>query len=510
MIGLVALVAITLAAPVPAAEHRGCQCPDSHRQLTGLVELARGAGFTIDQDEVASWLQAMQSRDIYDLGVDQETGTVGLKLALLELAGDQEVVQLARSVTAITRPDATASPFLTRDAIALSGSTAQPRIQSYPGDLDLLDRLVISAPSRAEAVSALEAIVAELALRRAPVDGFDYELVEVKLGSDRSDRPISWSRAEVAAGSKQVGDELVAWNDPELRHRFVKVDWIIVRRADGLLINASTVIDPIWKRDDGALRSLDTEIDSFFQEVYLDAAAEQVELLREVHDALDQGAETRYAAVMQAEVDRYLGRQSYGKAAKRLYNLTRARCRLLDAAYIGELLDEPVNLVYQVASRLKGIEESVTLTSLGRQPGVRMLRRLIDDLEGSGLEAADLEQLLLRLRSAEEELTGGGNQWQNELAAARAICTQMVNAWFAPRLNANPCLTPLVLTQDDAGVDGRGSAGRNVGCSGCGQQNHCHGSQHTGGVGQLDSVDHALEEPGPGNRSTDSKQHTDS
>ena len=95
-------------------------------------------------------------------------------------------------------------------ALALSGSSAQSKIQTYPGDCDYFERVNIRAPSRAEACHILAKLIRQKALEN--LKGPTYQLIEVKFGSYpkdvvidgrtmRAGSPVAWTAAQVVAGA---------------------------------------------------------------------------------------------------------------------------------------------------------------------------------------------------------------------------------------------------------------------------------------------------------------------
>jgi hypothetical protein len=68
-------------------------------------------------------------------------------------------------------------------ALALSGSAAQSKIQTYPGDCDYFERVNIIAPTRTEACEILAKTMREKSLNS--LSGPNYQLIEVKFGSYR-------------------------------------------------------------------------------------------------------------------------------------------------------------------------------------------------------------------------------------------------------------------------------------------------------------------------------------
>jgi len=94
-------------------------------------------------------------------------------------------------------------------ALALSGSAAQSKIQSFPGDCDYFERVNIKAPTHDEACRTLARVMREKVL--ATEKGPTYQFIEAKYGSFPYDcerrgkskakgTPISWNLAEIKAG----------------------------------------------------------------------------------------------------------------------------------------------------------------------------------------------------------------------------------------------------------------------------------------------------------------------
>jgi hypothetical protein len=83
--------------------------------------------------------------------MDVRTGVFGHKVAMLDfsqtdLAHFREIGRLVEFKD---------QPGRVETALALSGSAAQSKIQSYPGDCDYFERVNIKAPTRAEACQIL-------------------------------------------------------------------------------------------------------------------------------------------------------------------------------------------------------------------------------------------------------------------------------------------------------------------------------------------------------------------
>ena len=110
-------------------------------------------------------------------------------------------------------------------ALALSGSAAQSKIQSYPGDCDYFERINIIAPTREEACQILAKIMREKALNT--LQGPTYQLIEVKFGSYPEDMvigdrrvkagtPIAWKPDQIRAG--KIEGFRPGWHAGQRRH----------------------------------------------------------------------------------------------------------------------------------------------------------------------------------------------------------------------------------------------------------------------------------------------------
>jgi len=98
-------------------------------------------------------------------------------------------------------------PGQVETALALSGSAAQSKIQTYPGDCDYFERVNIIAPTREEACVIVCKIMREKAL--SAFEGPTYRLIEVKYGSYPFD---------VVRGARAIGKKLpIAWKPDEIR-----------------------------------------------------------------------------------------------------------------------------------------------------------------------------------------------------------------------------------------------------------------------------------------------------
>ncbi len=350
-------------------------------------------------------------------------------------------------------------PGKVETALALSGSAAQSKIQTYPSDADYFERVNIIAETRDEACKILADLMREKAL--ATLKGDTYQLIEVKFGSypfdfrrsgttQSKDSPIAWFPKDIQAG-KLVGETSggknveILWENTAMDPGWCKLDWIVADPVRKQLVNASNMLDVTWESPDGEVIPLDGYLDGYFQEVYLDAESIPVfsKLVKHVSgDALDD-----YVAQLEKEVKKYCTRDpNYGKAAKRLYNIFRLTGRYVDAAYLRELFDEPTTILYQINALIRTVDESF-------QPGSKIDRSTIlsqtDELilgVTSALEGEkeiDIVRMMLNFRTLlADDINRGKLSLQAN--AARAEILNIVNNFFYEKLTGIPSISKYI------------------------------------------------------------------
>jgi hypothetical protein len=211
------------------------------------------------------------------------------------------------------------------------------------------------------------------------------------------------------------------------------------------------MLDVTWEAPDGSIVPLDGYLDSYFQEVYLDAASIPVfsKLVKHVSgDALDY-----YVDQLEKEVRKYVSdHPNYGKAAKRLYNIFRLTGRYAEAAYLRELFDEPTTMLYQAGALIRTIDESF-------QPGSeidpddliaqtdRLILGVVETLEG--VQEVEITRLLLRLRSLLSDDVKRG-QLSPQASAAQAEVVNVVNNFFYEKLTGVPTIREYITDLQEA------------------------------------------------------------
>ena len=420
--------------------------------LERILESARRLGVEMDEEEALQWLTALAAAQHEDeVVVDEEAGVFGHRIVMLDFS--PEDLAYARRIGRLVALPNVAGQVET--ALALSGSSAQSRIQTYPGDLDFFQRVNIQAPTREVACQILAQLMREKALttRRGPT----YQLIEVKFGSypldvlrdgrkHKKGAPISWTPAEVDAG--YIEAELpngmpvrLTWDEVAQDPGWCKMDWVVADPVRGRLANASNMLDVTWEAPDGSIHPLDGYLDPYFQEVYLEA--ESIPVFSKLMQHLAPDALEEYVRQLEGEVHKYLTKDiNYGKAAKRMYNIFRFTGRYEEAAFLRELFDEPATVLYQVWTLIRTLddccraESHIPMTTVLAQAD-KLILDVVHVLEGE--REAEIVRQLLRLRDALTRQESG-QALSEEAEAARAAVIQVVNEYFYERLIAMPSI----------------------------------------------------------------------
>jgi hypothetical protein len=404
----------------------------------------------MDEADALQWMTKIAAWKAYDdVEIDDAAGVFGHRVVMLDF--DKQQLAYFREIGRIV--DLPGEPDVVETALALAGSAAQNKIQTYPGDCDYFQRVNIMAPTKEEACRILARVIREKALNT--LTGPTYQLVEVRFGCTpvevtsrdwhyKPGNSLSWNQRELAAGqivcSRADGSEItLRWDDVALDPGWVKLDWLVADPIRRTLAKASNVLDITWEAPDGSITPLDGYLDPYFQEVYLDAESIPIfsKLVRHVSaDAIDE-----YVALMEREVKKYLTKDiNYGKAAKRMYNIFRLTGRHPEAAFVRELFDEPATLLYQVWSLLRAIDEAcdpdspMSMDQVSAQTD-HLILDVVQALEGAA-ENEIVKQLLVLRDMITKEHTGEALSAETEAARQRVI--NVVNNFFRERLNALP------------------------------------------------------------------------
>ncbi|HEY5521465.1 MAG TPA: hypothetical protein VIK08_12485 [Candidatus Limnocylindrales bacterium] len=420
--------------------------PKMDDAVARVIESAARLGVELDAGEAERWIEAMaQEQQGGDIVVDVDTGVFGHRASMLDLdpADLARFRQIAKIVGFEDRDNV-------RTALALSGSSAQSRINAYPADADFFERIHITAPTRAEACRILGEIIHDKAI--STLSGPTHRLWEVKLGTwdvdvlkagqqIKAGTPISWTPGEVVATEMVVGTadgsvRTVMWADAAQSPGWCKVDWVVADPSRGQLANASNVLDPTWEDPEGRIVPLDGFLDPYFQEVYLDKDSKPLfdRIVREMStDAVDE-----YVHQLQHEVWKYSVKdQNWGKVARRLYNIFRLTGRYPEAAYIRELFDEPTTALYQLAALIRTINDAATE---GTPFDSEVMVAQVDQLIMSAIKALtgpDEAEMVSKLLVLRDEISGRKRSDRaSEVESLHAEAMEAVNRYFHDRLVA--------------------------------------------------------------------------
>lgn len=418
--------------------------------LQRIITSATRLGVELNEADALQWLTAISvvNAEGEDVVVDVKSGVFGHKVSMLDFSSEDlaHFRHIGKIVEFADEPGV-------ETALALSGSAAQSKIQSYPGDADYFERVNIKAESRNEAAKKLGEIMRAKAL--GSLKGPDFELIEVKLGSYeqavrregkklKAGSPISWSAKEIQAGEISLntvaGEPLtITWEEAALDPGWCKLDWVVGDPVRKQLVNASNMLDATWESPSGEIVPLDGYLDPYFQEVYLDAAS--IPVFTKLAKQVDSDALEEYIDQLENEVRKYVHKQpNYGKAAKRMYNIFRLSGRYEEAAYLRELFDEPATVLYQVWALIRTIDDCFSEgSSISLEHMLGMCDNLIVNvtraLEGAVEEEMVRELLQFRDVLARETDTAALSP---KAEAARAEVINLVNNFYYEKLTGLP------------------------------------------------------------------------
>ncbi len=439
----------------------------AQKELEEIIQSARALGVEIDEEDAIQWLTAVKAAQrADDVAVDAESGVFGHRVVLLDFdPGDLERVRRVAAIVEIEdRPNV-------ETAIALSGSSAQSHVQTFPGDFDYFERVNIKAASREEACAILGDVIRDKALRFRRGPG--YQLTEVRFGTlrdrvVRGDRvldggaSIAWSPAEVEDGHFEVltpdgGSLTIDWAYACQDPGWCKLDWVLLDPGQPRVVKASNMLDVTWEAPDGSIIPLDGFIDPYFQEVYLDA--DSIPIFSKITEHMEPEALRQYVAALEKEVAKLTRTPgaNYGKAAKRLYNIFRLTGQFEEAAFVRELFDEPAALLYQVGALMDG------LADLGGDPSaidsetvIEGIDRLIRDIS-SAAEGPYETKLIMSLLRLRDHVTGRralGGEWSSLLFEMQDDINQLVSQFFEERLRAIPPVAAYIDSLAGGGAHG--------------------------------------------------------
>lgn len=423
----------------------------STEALKKIIDSAKRMNVELDEKDAIEWLDSIQkaSDDHEAITFDERTGVFGQNIAMLDFSPNR--LDYFRKIGKLV--EFLDIPGEVETALALSGSSAQSKIQRYPGDCDYFERVNIIAPTREDACRKLGKIMREKAL--STTQGPTYQLIEVKMGSYSADfvkgnrtfkaeSPISWASDEIENGKKigfsPDGKTIeILWEEAAQNPGWCKLDWVVADPIRGTLANASNMLDVTWEAPDGAIIPLDGYLDPYFQEIYLQA--ESVPIFSKLSQHVSADALEYYVKQLEGEVRKYVTKNiNYGKAAKRMYNIFRLTGRYEEAVFLRELFDEPTSMLYQVWALIRTVDDAIKAKAAFKE------EQLIDQAENLMLEVvrvledareAEIVSKILKFRDAIQH-QDSYEQLSGEAEAARSEVINVVNNFFYDKLTALP------------------------------------------------------------------------
>ncbi len=430
--------------------------PDANQPEDALARAAARLGVEYNAQDARQWMLAVADgeRD-GPVVTDAQSGIFAHRIALADFnAGDLDYFRkLAQRVRVERRPNV-------ETAIAIAGSSAQGKVQVFPGDADFFERVNIKAQDLAGARVVLGDLLRSTALRALAEP--DIVLVEVNYGvfPDAGTHPgglhaagdsILWTPDQVLYGEIEVTGadgrpRLLQWADLAGGLGWSYLGWIVADPAAGRISLASNMLDVTWQSPDGSITPLDGAVDAWFQEIYLEP--ESIPVFTKITAHVDPNALQAYAGMMRGQVHHYTHTEpSYCKATKRMYNLFRLTDQLEAAAYLRELFDEPGAGLYQADGLLEAARLAVAAGfGIDRAIIARQIDRVLESV-ADALDGPDEAELILALGQLRDQLLAGRSadgDWETELHRVQARCRTLVNEYFRVRLFGLPQIADFV------------------------------------------------------------------
>ncbi len=440
------------ASACPAGQAEGAPPNERTAAIAGIVEAAQRLGIELDEREAADWVAAMEAEALGgDLIVDVNTGIYGHRVTMLDFS-PAELARFRAMAPIVGFED---RPPNVLTALSISGSAAQSKINTFPADCDFFERINIKAGTREEACAVLGDMIREKAL--ATMSGRGHRLWEVKFGQHATPAchngkqvvagtPMSWTPDEIRAGKMLVEIDggttgVITWEDATKDPGWCKLDWVIADPTRGKLAYASNVLDTTWEAPDGRIVPLDGFLDPYFQEVYLDT--ESIPIFSKLVKELSADTVDDYVEALEHEIYKYaVVHPSYGKVARRLYNVFRMNGHYAEAAFIRELFDEPITALYQVAALVETLNDAA---SCGEDFDAETMTAQVDQLIMAAIQAldgpeeAEMVGHLLKLRDSVVR-HGAATERAGDMSGVETAAMKAVNDYFERMLRSVPTI----------------------------------------------------------------------
>jgi hypothetical protein len=425
--------------------------PEDH-----LSQAAAKLGVEFDAQGARQWMLAVSAGD-RDAPIvrDAQSGIFAHRIALADfnVADLDYFRKLAQRVRLERRPNV-------ESAIAIAGSSAQGKVQVFPGDADFFERVNIKAADLEGARATLGELLRATALRALAEP--DIVLVEVNYGvypeamqhrgeAHAAGDTILWTPDEVLYGEIEIigadgQPRRLGWGDVAGGLGWSYLGWIVSEPSAGRIALASNMLDVTWEAPDGTITPLDGAVDAWFQEIYLEPEA--IPVFTKITAHVDPNALQAYSDAMRSQVQHYTHSEpSYAKATKRLYNLFRLTDELESAAYLRELFDEPGAGLYQADGLLEAARLAATAGfGIDRATIAKQIDRVLQNVEAAldGPAEAELASALIQLRDQLQDGRPVDAGWETELHNVQARCRTLVNEYFRVRLFGLPQIAEFV------------------------------------------------------------------
>ena len=429
---------------------------EARKEVREIKAAADRLGVQVDAKKTLQWIVAVSAAERESaFAQDAQTGVFGHRISLMDF--DQNELDyfrhLAQRARAARRPNI-------ESAISIAGSSAQGKVQLFPGDCDFFERVNIKADTLDAARQTWREVFRETALRSfsepdivlTEADFGFYTKPVIERGVRRAvGHPITWMPEDVLNGYITVKDETgahltITWGEAQSGAGYSFLAWVVADQDACQLALVSNMIDVTWESPSGEIIALDGAIDSFFQEIYLEPEAEPI--FTKIIKHADPNAMKSYLDMMRSQVHHYAHvKPNYGKVSKRLYNLFRLTDQLEAAAYIRELFDEPGARLYQVPSLLEAADAAlIASNNVDRDTVIHQIDRVIGAVVETTESPARTQMVmeLIRLRDVVLGRKLEGVNWGEVLQVVQKRCTEIVNEYFRARLFGFPHIKTFV------------------------------------------------------------------
>ncbi len=163
----------------------------AEQQLQTILEAAQQMGVELDREEALQWLTAIAATQSPDqVKVNERTGVFGHRVVMLDFSEEQLAYfrEVGRLVEFKDEPGV-------ETALALSGSAAQSKVQSYPGGCDYFERVNIHAARRGLCHAAMNGC----ATRRSP-----HAVSPAPNSSRSSSAPTRWTSSSRGGATRRA------------------------------------------------------------------------------------------------------------------------------------------------------------------------------------------------------------------------------------------------------------------------------------------------------------------